>query len=774
MHEEPMPNISAWISRLPSPREHPRITATAVIVLLSLCALGGGLALGSWRHVCHDCPSIAQIHVWEPTQSTKIFSHDGILIDELGQERRTQVALEALPPYVPQAFIAIEDRRFYEHHGFDLRGIARAVVGLIVNRRISGGGSTITQQLARNMFVQVGIEQSFSRKLKELKVALDMEQVYTKEQILEAYINQINYGRGHYGIESAAQWMFGKPATAIEPHEAALLAAVINLPEAYSPFKHPERALRRRNLVLELMARQGFLSRAEAERYKEAPLPEEPQTNDAGDLAPYFVEWIRGMLDDRYGSDLYRRGFRVYTTLDVEIQRRAVAAMEAGWKYIESQPTFDHPTYAEAQEKGAADAAGETPYLQGMFIAMEPETGEVRAMIGGRDFDDSKFNRATQARRQPGSVFKPFVYTAAIASRIPASHIIFDAPYVEEIGDTVWAPRNFSGSFAGPVTLREALRRSINVVAVKLGKEVGIETVAQYARRMGIETEIPRVPSTAIGAASVIPIQILEAYSVFPNYGVRVRPRGILRVEDADGNILWQTKAERDTVLDPLTAAIMTDMLRDVVDHGTAYSAIRGRPDNPILPPEIAAAGKTGTTNDFTDVWFVGFTPDLLAAVWFGFDRPTMILPNATGGGHAAPVWGRFMRSIYVSDDSLPPLRPLPEPWVMPEELRAVAIDSETGKLATEWCPMDQSRVYVEYFLPGTQPTEACELDPGGLFGAPIRGFGPPRDVVGPALPNAPAPVLRTSPDTTTARGALEPAPIRRDTLPSDTLQPAH
>ncbi len=744
-----MSTVPGQKTRFAAIRNHPRLTATVVIVLFSLIALGGGIALGTWRNICHDCPSIAQIHVWEPTQSTKIFSHDGILIEELGQERRTQVALQHLPPYVPQAFIAIEDRRFYEHRGFDPRGIMRAAVGLVINRRISGGGSTITQQLARNMFVQIGTKQSFGRKLKELKVALDMEQVYTKDQILEAYINQINYGRGHYGIESASQWMFGKPATVIEPHEAALLAAVINLPEVYSPFKYPERALRRRNLVLDAMAREGFISRAEAERYKQAPLPTEPYSNEAGGLAPYFVEWVRGMLDDRYGADLYQKGYRVYTTLDVDIQRRAVEAMQEGWRYIESQPTFQHPTYDEVHEKGTGVSAGETPYLQGAFIAMEPETGEVRAMIGGRDFGDSKFNRAVQARRQPGSVFKPFVYTAAIASRIPASHVIFDAPYVEEIGDTVWVPRNFGGTFAGPVTLRDALRRSINIVAVKLGKEVGLETVAQYARRLGIETPIPRVPATAIGAASVIPIQIAEAYTAFANHGVRVKPRAILRVEDAEGNVLWETQPERDQVLDPLTAAIMTDIMRQVVDgpNGTAVSAVRGRGENVVLPIDVPAAGKTGTTNDYTDVWFVGFTPDLLAAVWFGFDRPTTILPNATGGGHAAPVWGRFMRSIYVSEDSVPPLRPTPAPWTMPSELRALEIDAETGKLATEWCPLDRSRVYTEYFLPGTQPTEVCELEPGGLFRSPISGFGTPRDVQ-PMRPNAPPTPLQTPPDT--------------------------
>lgn len=722
-----MADMTGWLHRLPSPRRHPRLFAGASIAFLSLAALVAGLVLGSWRNVCHDCPSIAQISVWEPTQSTKILSHDGQLIAELGVQRRTPVALADLPVHVPQAFIAIEDRRFYRHRGFSVRGITRAVVvrlpvvGRLFNRR-AGGGSTITQQLARHMFMeQIGLEQRFSRKLKELRVALELEQVYTKDQILQAYINLVNYGQGHYGIESAAQWFFGKPASEVNPAEAALLAAVINLPEAYSPFKHPDRALARRNLVLSAMAAEGYLSPEDAERWKREPLPEQPSDNEEGEIAPYFVEWVRGILDDRYGSELYRKGYRVYTTLDVEMQRRATAAMERGWANLEGRPGFRHPKYADVIATKGQERPGETPYLQGMFIALDPHTGEVKALIGGRDFQDSKFNRATQARRQPGSVFKPFVFTAAIASRIPASHVVYDAPYMLQVGDTTWAPRNFGGTFAGPVTLREALKKSINIVAVKTAMEVGIETVAQYARRMGIETEIPRYPSTAIGAADVVPLQVAEAYGVFATHGVRVKPRPILRVEDAGGNVLWETHPERDTVVDPATAAIVTSLLQDVVNGGTAWSAVRG-PGGEILPYEVPAAGKTGTTNEYSDVWFVGFTPDLLAAVWLGFDRPKTILPGATGGAYAAPIWGEFMRSVYVGEGAI---RPVPEPWTMPTEVVVHQVDRETGKLATEWCPSDRSRVYAEYFLPGTEPTEACEVDPSGLFVAPIRGFGP-------------------------------------------------
>ncbi|HEX7051437.1 MAG TPA: PBP1A family penicillin-binding protein [Longimicrobiales bacterium] len=757
-----MPDFrTKWRALLEAIPHRRTLTVAAVVGLLCLAALGAGFALGSWRTVCHDCPSIAQIYVWEPQQSTKILSHDGQVLAELFRQRRTPIALAALPDYVPQAFIAIEDKRFYQHHGFDLRGIARAAVNMVLQGEIAGGGSTITQQLARHMWVEeLGFEQRFRRKLKELKVAIELEKVYTKELILEAYINQVNYGRGHYGIESAAQWFFGKSATEVNPAEAALLAAVINLPEYYSPFKNPEAALQRRNLVLRLMAEQGYLSREDAERWMREPLPEDAHTNDEGAVAPYFVEWVRRMLDDRYGPDLYRKGYRIYTSLDLEMQRRAREAMERGWLRIEGDPRFTHATYAEIKEKekesekaqAAAKAANATatPYLQGMLIALEPETGEIRAMVGGRDFDDSKFNRALQALRQPGSVFKPFVYTAAIASRIPASHVIYDAPLmIPQQDGTMWTPSNYSGDFKGPLTLREALRRSVNIVAVKLAMEVGLETVVQYARRMGIRTPIQRVPAIAIGAAATIPIQVAEAYTVFATQGFRTTPRAILRVEDAEGRVLWETQPERERVLDPLTASIMLDLLRDVVDHGTAYNAVRDTVWGPYLPYDVPAAGKTGTTNDYTNVWFVGFTPDLLAAVWLGFDTPETITPGATGGGFAAPIWSDFMSSIYVGENAL---RTPPEPWSMPAELTTRRIDSETGKLATEWC--DPANAYTEYFIPGTEPTEACGMGEEGLFGAPLGGFR--QDLLPP-------------PDTM-QRDTLRLDTLRLDTLARDTI----
>ncbi len=699
---------------------------------LGVLALAGGAAggaVGAWRTVCYDCPSIAQLYSWEPRQSTRIYSEDGVVLDELAVERRTPVDIDSLPEYVPHAFVAIEDKRFYHHPGFDLWGYARAARNQLLGR--PGGGSTITLQLARHMFIdEVGFDHSLRRKLKELHVAMDLERVYTKDQILQAYINQVNYDQGWYGIESAAENYFGKRASELNPAEAAMLAAVINLPAVYNPLKHPERATNRRNIVLSLMAHQGYLTDAEAERWKKEPVPTTRAEFGAGNIAPYFTEWVRGILDDRFGSALYSKGYRVYTSLDVGLQERAREAMQKGWRRIESAPGYHHPLYGDSISEEQR-AAGTIPYLQGMFVAIDPENGDVKAMIGGRDFHDSRFNRATQARRQPGSVFKPFVYTAAIASGIPASRVILDAPINVDMPDgTTWSPRNYTNDFRGEMTLRDALRGSVNVVAVKLGLEVGLETVAQYAKRMGISTDIPRVPSLPIGVPTVIPLDVAEAYTAFANLGDRVTPRPILRVEDADGKVLWQVEPQRERVLDPEVAYIMVDMLKDVVNAGSGRSIRDSWRGN--VPDTLPVAGKTGTTNDGTDVWFSGFTPDLLAVAWFGFDLPQQILPNATGGGYAAPAWADFIRPIYFGDDGPKTAdstdvpaeasrRPIPPDWKRPEGLTTAVIDRGTGKLLTEWCPPG-SRL-EEIYLPGTEPTELCDAHAPGLFGAPLRGL---------------------------------------------------
>ncbi len=713
-------------------------------------ALAIGGAWGTWSNLCagERCPSIAQIKTWEPEQTSKILSHDGRLIAEIGFERRTPVSIHALPAYVPEAVVSIEDRRFYHHHGFDPRGIARAAFGVLIGRNL-GGGSTITQQLARNMFEQkIGFERSLTRKIKEVQVALDLERSYTKDQILEAYMNQIYMGRAGYGFQSAARYYLGKSLVDVNPAEAALLAAILNVPGVYDPFLHPENALRRRNLVLTEMADQGYLTKDEAARWKAYPLPTKEPQEDTTALAPYFTEWVRQILDSRFGDAIYRNGYKVYTTLDIGMQRAAKAAMRAGWSAIENDPNFDHPKYAEFDTVQSFPGGTQTPYLQGAFIALDPVNGHVVALIGGRNFQQSKFDRARLAQRQAGSSFKPFVYTAAIASGIPASHVIVDGPVVyPQPNGQDWRPSDFEPGFQGPMTLREGLYTSTNMIAIKLGwEEVGIETVVQTARKMGIRTEIDRVPSTTIGSAAVKPIEMAEAYSAFATLGTKVRPFPILRVEDAQGNVVWQPQPERTTVLDSLVARIMVSMLQDVVeqaatpDHhgGTGHIAVRVLSG---LPEEVPAAGKTGTTNDGTNVWFDGFTPNLLAVVWFGMDRPVPIFTlgpgkrQATGGGLAAPVWGDFMKRVYygkpgnwdtlgIADstqaaDSAAPKRllPIPSAWPIPDGLQTALVDSKTGKLASKWCP--KADQYLEYYLPGTEPTEFCDRSSERRFHVP-------------------------------------------------------
>ena len=694
---------------------------------------GVGVVMGTWKNVCATCPSVAQIRTFEPEQTSKLLSHDGRLIVEIGRERRTPVSIEALPEYVPAAVVAIEDKRFYEHGGFDPRGFARAVAGVLLGQN-RGGGSTITQQLARNMFEErITFERSYTRKLRELQVAFELERYYTKDQILEAYMNQIYMGRG-YGFQSASRAYFGKNVSEVNVAEAALLAAILNRPGYYDPFRNPDNAIGRRNLVLTLMADQGYISDEESEYWKAWPLPDEDHSGDeVFGVAPYFEEWVRQILDSRFGDEVYSGGLRVYTTLDLEMQRAATEAMDWGWNYVESRPNFAHPLYAEF-DTVEAFPSGQTPYLQGMFIALDPQTGAVRALIGGRDFQQSKFDRARLARRQAGSSFKPFVYTAAVASGIPASHIVVDQPvvYPQPSGED-WRPRNFSEEFRGPITIREGLRLSINMVAIKLGwEEVGIETVAQTARQMGIQTEIERFPSTTIGAAEVSPLELAQAYTGFATLGTSVRPFPIVRVESAEGEVLWEPQPERTTVLDSLTARIMVDMLQDAANRGTGgnHRTSERFPDG--LPwGEVPTAGKTGTTNDGTDTWFMGFTPNLQAGVWFGMDRPVPIVDitreggQATGGGFAAPVFGRFMHHVYygmeVSEQSLAqdPILEIPREWPMLPGLTTREVDSESGKLWSRWC--SEENKYTEVYIPGTEPTEVCDETGRGLIRSPFR-----------------------------------------------------
>ena len=685
---------------------------------LPLCMAGIGFAAGAWRNLCADCPSIAQIYTYEPRQTSKLYARDSTLVWEFGEERRTLVSMGTLPAYVPQAFIAIEDRRFYSHRGLDWRGIARAAIGALRTRSLSGaGGSTITQQLARNMWTdRLGFEKRLLRKLKEWQVAIALERAYSKDQILEAYMNQIGYAHGWYGLETASRNYFGKSAIDMNPAEAALLAAIVLRPERYSPLNDPGAGRERRNLVLDLMAEQEYLTPDEAARWKGEPVPTE-RAQRVENQAPYFVEWVRGILDDRFGRELYAGGLEIHTTLDLQMQTAAKAAMEAGWDRIEGRDGFGHTTYAEFAEANQGADYRDIPYVQGMFVALDPASGEVRAMIGGRDHVHSKFNRATDAQRQAGSSFKPFVYVAALESGIPASEVVTDAPVVlDQVDGTTWRPSNYDPEFLGDITMREAIAKSINMVAIKVAMRIGLPGVAQMARRLGIRTEIEPFESTAIGAAEVVPLQMVEAYATLANLGAHVRPFPVLKVVSPTGEVLWEPRPERTQELDPRVARLGVSLLEEVVRSGTGHTGIRIVGG---LPYEVPAAGKTGTTNEGSNVWFLGFTPNLVAGVWFGMDLPVSIVDRATGGGLAAPVWGDFMTRVYYGDpgaeeaagtagrDSSPLLQ-IPEPWPVPPGLVRARVDRRTGLLASRWCPPEEA--YEELYLPGTAPTVPCDL----------------------------------------------------------------
>lgn len=692
-----------WVARQ---WEQPAIRRRVVLTTLIFGGFGVGVAYGSWSRACAGtaCPSISVLEEYRPEQGAKVYAADGRLVTELGIERRTVLRVDEIAPEVRAAFLAVEDKRFYRHNGIDYWRIPGAIKANLLALRWAQGFSTITMQLARNVWDErIGFEKVLRRKLREVRVALELERTYDKNRILELYLNQIFMGGNLHGVESAAQAYFGKSARDLNFAEGALLAAIANRPGRYDPRKYPDRAIRRRNLVLNLMRDARYLSAAEAERWKSYPLVLSPR-QDFGEVAPYFQEWIRQQLYARFGRDLYEEGYRVYTTLDLEMQIAAERALEDQLQAIESEAygLYRHPTYQQYLEQlettGAPrEAHPLTPYLQGALITMEAKTGFVRAMVGGRDFDDSEFNRATQARRQAGSTFKPFVYAAAIRAGKPASHAVNDEPISYLVpGDTMpWEPQNYEGDFRGPMTLRRGLYQSRNLVAVQLGLELGTEAVKGEAIRFGIASPLPNYPSLFIGSASVVPLEMVSAFTAFATLGERAIPVGILRVEDASGNIIWEPQPRSDRVMDEEQIWIVTNMLEDVVNRGTAYNAVREA--GFMLP----AGGKTGTTNDGTDVWFIGFTPELVTGVWMGFDTPQKIKANSAGGRLAAPAWTAFMKEVYER-------RTAPAPWRRPEGLITREIDQTTGFLATEFCPRDAR--YWEWFIANSQPTEFCPI----------------------------------------------------------------
>ncbi len=773
-------------------KRHPVLIRSLLLGATFIVSVLIGTLYGSWALMCRgsQCPSIESLADYTPHQTSKLYAIDGRFIAELGLEKRTLVKLDEIPQIVQDAFVVTEDKRFYRHAGIDWRR-ATTVVLLSPFRGFSQGFSTITMQLARNVFPeQISRERSGIkgpiRKLKEAKVAREIEAKYDKKKILELYLNQIDLGHGAYGVETASQRYFGKSVRDVNLAEAATLAALPKAPARYNPRRYPERAIQRRNTVIELLRENGKISDADASRAKAYPLQLATKV-EAGETAPYFVEWVREQLDAQFGKQLYEQGLKVYTTLDLDMQTAAERALERQLRSIEAgrygpypHETFEHymTHHAEGEE-----GSGTSPYLQGAFLALDPRNGAIRAMVGGRDFFDSKFNRVTQALRQPGSTFKPIVYSAAIQAGRPASYIVNDSPLTVNMpGGPTWTPQNYDGKFLGEIPLRKALYDSRNVATIRLGMELGEQTVISEARNFGITTPIPPYPSIHIGAADVYPMELISGYSAFANLGVRASPNAILRVENAKQEILWQPTPARTQVMSTEQAWLMVDMMKDVIRRGTAAGSVWGAGFH------YPAGGKTGTTNDGTNGWLVGYTADIVAGVWMGLDKPAKIKSNAQGGVLAAPAWTSFMTEVYRR-------KPPPPDWPRPVTIVTRDVDIRTGLLASPGCAGAQ--LATEFFISGTEPTQECygdmgfgvpTLNPADTMGMPPMSGNPPPPNPRPSVPRpTPVPVMPidrasstppafpSGPGSRRRRDNPPPAPppdtgsTQRDTIPSRT-----
>jgi penicillin-binding protein 1A len=638
------------------------------------------LAAGTWTFTCgfDGCPSPAQIIAFRPSEGGRVLDRGGNTLGRLDYVRRINVPLARVPRHVRAAFIAVEDRRFYYHHGVDWRSAARALVSNLRRADVSEGFSTITMQVVRNAFVpRLAQQRSLRRKLIEIYLAGRLERALTKQQILALYLNVIYLGNGAYGVEAASRDLFGKSVERLTVAEGATLAALARGPSVYAPRRHPDRALARRNLVLTVMAREHYLSDSLAGQARATPLRLSP-----GELRPredrsFALDPVRAVVDSVLGDDQVG-DLIVYTTLDGRAQRAAEEAVRR------QADAIDRATGRAGRPGGGRDT------LQGAFVAIDPRNGELRAVVGARRYVPGGFNRALVARRQPGSAFKPFVYAAALAQGMTPAAVIMDTPIEITEHGRIWRPVNFDGTYAGRLTLRRALMRSANAATVRLGEAVGERRVATLARRAGIRSPLAAVPALALGSGEVTPLELATAYAPFANGGLAVTPSLVRRIEAGDGTVLWRAPAPvAERVLGAAEAFQLTSMLKSVVDGGTGR-LVR---DRGVREP---VAGKTGTTNDGTDVWFVGYTPTVVAAVWFGYDAPQPIAPAASGGRLAVPAWAAFYLDGWRERT--------PADWTPPAGMVTRTIDAFNGDLANEWCPVTQR----EWFRTGTEPTRTC------------------------------------------------------------------
>jgi len=651
-----------------------------------------------------ELPSEEELKNFSPVLSTKIFDRNNELITELFTEKRTWIEFKDIPDNIKLAVLSIEDHTFYHHWGINPKRILKAAIENILRRKFVAGGSTITQQLAKISFLTQ--KRSIKRKLKEFFLAIKLEHNLSKNEILEMYLNQVYFGRGAYGIQQAAKIYFSKNVSELTLAESAMLAGLIRSPAYYSPIKNYDRAIKRRNLVLKRMLQLGYISKDEYEQAISEPLIVGYYKIPSA-TAPYFIEYIREQLESEFPAELlYTGGLTIKTTLDLNLQKHAETILEKHLVNIDKLTKSTEP-------------------VQAVLLSMEVKTGQILTMVGGRDYRKTQFNRVTQAFRQPGSAFKPIIFLAALEHGFTPTSILEDTPlvfynngidwellstttdftqldysklakldvsdYTEFISkldklkekNKIWIPENYKNQYHGKVTLRRALEHSLNSCAIRLTMELGPNLIIEYARKLGITTPLTNTYSLSLGASEVIPIELIKAYNVFANNGIKVEPYGILEIRDRFGNLLKSYTPKETIVISPESAYLVTNLLKGVVKNGTGRYALNlGK----------ICAGKTGTTNNCTDAWFIGYTPDIICGVWVGFDIKKSLGRDATGGKIACPIWTDYMKvavSPYPNKD-----------FDKPDNITEILIDMHTGLLAGP----QSKKVYKEAFLKGTEP----------------------------------------------------------------------
>ena len=627
-----------------------------VILLLLMLGIGCGALIGAFLGLTHDLPQIRALNDFKPSSVTRLLADDGTLLAKMYLENRVPVSIDGMPPELLSAIVTTEDRKFFTHSGIDVKGIMRAAVRDIMAGEFIEGASTITQQLAKTLFLTS--QKTLFRKFQEAVLAFQIERRYTKNEILELYLNQIYLGSGAYGVSAAASKFFGKPLSDLSLAECALIAAMPRAPSRYSPLVNRDLAFKRRNIVLKQMLVTGNISETEYREAVKEPIFSKTQLHQAAQ-APYFLDYIRYDLENRLGSSmLYKGGLTIYTTLSLGLQAAAEKAVQNGLMSLEQR----------MQTRGQMN-----DHPQAALVVLDVHTGEILAMVGGRDYGQSTFNRAATSKRQPGSAFKPIVYATAVERLgFTQNMTLLDAPAVfKNTGSGKdWKPENFSGTYQGEMTLRKALALSKNIPAARLMQKTGPATVVDFAHELGIDSVLAPYLSLALGTSEVTLLELTAAYSVFPNRGQSVRPFGVLEIADQGGHTIWRVKPHKKAVMSRQNAAVMTDMLRAVILEGTGKRAqALGR----------TLAGKTGTTDSYRDALFIGFSPDIAVGVWVGLDTPTPLGHHETGARAALPIWMEFMQTALSG-------RPYTY-FDMPDNVVRKTMNPVTGEMLPDGAP---------------------------------------------------------------------------------------